>query len=162
MEFRQKIEPLIVQNCATSNCHGGMSAPGGLQLINPADTDAVHLTNFYILQSYVKKNPNGGVFSGGDEKMIDRTRPPKSLLVQFALPQSIAEYDHPDVANFRPMLKGFNDPRYRLLTDWIGKSLVAVEPNYGIKFKLPGAPAASQPAPATTQAATQPTTRRGT
>jgi hypothetical protein len=101
-------------------------------------------------------------------RMIDRQAPERSLLLQYAMPGSIAEYDHPDVPNYRPVLRGPTDVRYRQILSWIGHSLQPVEPKYGIDFKTPGAttnPAATQTAtapapsgPAPAETATRPAT----
>jgi hypothetical protein len=69
-----------------------------------------------------------------------------SLLIQYSLPGSISEYDHPDLRDYHPPLRSKSDPRYRQLTDWIGSTLKAVDPRYTFE------PATTAPA---SQAATQ-------
>jgi hypothetical protein len=148
MEFRRVIEPLVLKNCATSNCHGGPAPAGGFMLYNVNEADpSPHYTNFYILQSYTKKSEKAaGIFEGGDLKMLNRTQPSNSLLVQYALPQNIAEHDHPEVGGYKGIVRNQQDPRYKQLVDWLGTTLKAVEPQYTIKLKMPGA--ATQPATA--------------
>jgi hypothetical protein len=149
-EFRRSVEPLVLKNCATSNFHGGPAPAGGFILYNIADADpASHYTNFFILQSYTKMTKQkSGVFEPGEVKMINRTQPSASLLAQYSLPQSVSEYDHPEVANYKGIVRNQDDPRYRQIVDWLGTTLKAVEPQYTIKLKMP----ATQPAPATAPA----------
>jgi hypothetical protein len=136
-------------------------------LVTPAESELAGYTNFYILQNYTKAvKADSGVFGKGDLRMIDRQQPERSILLQYALPGAIAEYDHPDVNGYRPAVRGLNDPRYHQILDWIGSSLKAEDPNYGIDYPVQGSTsAASQPAssPAmpTTQPAMTPAPERG-
>jgi tetratricopeptide (TPR) repeat protein len=150
LEYRRTVQPYVLQNCATSQCHGGTNG-GSLILFNPADSDQATYTNFYILQSYAKKGAtSGGPFSSGKLMLIDRTQPIKSLLLQYSVPQQISDYDHPQVTGYRPPLRSLTDPRFVPLFNWIHDSLASVA-NYGINYTAPGA--ATHPA---TQEATQP------
>jgi hypothetical protein len=90
--------------------------------------------------------------------MIDRQQPDRSMLLQYALPGAIAEYDHPDVPGYKPAFRGQNDPRYRQVLDWLGKTLKAQDPNYGIDYVVPGS-TSSATQPTSTPAATQPATQ---
>ena len=151
MEFRRNVQPFVLNNCATSGCHGTIQ-PAKLSLITPGDSEAAMYTNFYTLQTYIKKIQNAGdnVFGRGELRMIDRQGPGQSLLVQYGLPPAIAEFDHPDVPGYRAPFRGVNDQRYQLVLRWIGESLVPVPPDYGFT-------AGPQPA-TTTQAAPAPAT----
>jgi len=157
-EFKTRIQPTILPNCATSGCHGG-TPRGGFMLYSPADTDAVTYTNFYILTQYAKKvdssnpaAPDSGAFGGpAQRKMLDRLQPAQSLLAQFALPAGDSQYNHPAVAGFRPLFLNKNDARYRTLINWLGTVLVNVQPDYGIQYELPNA--ATQPAATQSNAA---------
>jgi hypothetical protein len=128
-------------------------------LFNPADNEPAAYTNFYILQQHVKQAPQQpGPFGRGELRMIDRARPDQSLLVQYMLPPTIAEHDHPQVPGYRPIVRGREDPVYLRTIDWIGKSLEPVEPDYGIDYRPPVGrattePAATQPAEAQQQQA---------
>ena len=53
-EYKRRVQPLVLSQCATSGCHGG-SAGGDFVLHSPADSDAVAYTNFYILQQYQRR-----------------------------------------------------------------------------------------------------------
>jgi hypothetical protein len=167
LAFRQRVQPTVLQNCATSGCHGARN-PKKFSLIEPGDSDAATYTNFYILQKYSRHMESGGdksVFGRGDLRMLDRQHPEQSMLVQYALPGSQAEYPHPDVPGFKPVFKGKTDPKYLALVDWIGKQLQPVDPDYGIDYPIPGqsdaVAAASQPAssPASAPTPPPPTTR---
>jgi hypothetical protein len=152
LAFRQRIQPLVLQNCATSGCHGARN-PKKFALVDPAESDAATYTNFYILQKYTKHmaSSDKSVFSRGDLRMIDRQHPEQSMLLQYALPGSQAEFPHPDVPGYKPVFHGKTDPRYIMLHDWLGKVLKSVDPDYGIDFPIPGVSdiaAASQPATA--------------
>ena len=97
---------------------------GGFLLFNPADNDATAYTNFYILQQHVKQAPQqAGPFGRGELRMLDRARPEQSLLVQYLLPPTIAEHDHPHVAGYRAFFPNREDARYRRMIDWIGETL---------------------------------------
>ncbi|HEX8522502.1 MAG TPA: hypothetical protein VF669_09625 [Tepidisphaeraceae bacterium] len=155
MVYRRAVQPYVLQNCSTSQCHGG---PGGgkLVLFNPADSDQATYTNFFIMQAYNKKaQAASGIFGTGELQMIDRMNPARSLLLQYSIPQNVSEYDHPQVAGYRPPLRGQDDLRYRQLFAWVHDSINPGldVPNYGINFPTPGG--STQPA---TNAASQPAT----
>lgn len=145
LEFRNFIQPMVLQNCATSQCH----APGnstGFTLYSER-SDAATYTNFYIMQQYGKRlEAPGSPFGSGPavRKMIDRNQPQMSLLAQYGLPTDIAEVDHPQATGWRPMFRDIRDPRYQQSIDWM-RSLRPIEPEYGIDYPLPGKPT-SQPA----------------
>jgi hypothetical protein len=150
-EYRRLVQPYVLQNCATSQCHGGANG-GRLQLINPAESDGATYTNFYVLQSITKKAPSSGkVFSKGELDVIDRMQPARSLLLEYSIPTNLAEHTHPDVQGYHPPLRGTDDPRYRAMSAWISNSL-RPDAKYGIDYR----PATSRPT--TTQATTEPTT----
>jgi hypothetical protein len=164
MIYRRTIQPYVLPNCATSQCHGGNNA-GSLVLSNPADSDQATYTNFFILQAYTRKAGGGsGVFGKGEMKIVDRTQPGKSLILQYSIPTDIAEFDHPEVPGYRPALRGPEDLKYRQILSWIHDSLNPSldQPNYGINFHVPGASTRSTTAPATQPATTTATTESTT
>lgn len=163
LEYRRFVQPMVLQNCATSGCHGG-PAGGKLILFNSGEAaDAVAYTNFYILQSYAKTlSAPGNAFGAGpaQRKLIDRTQPEMSLLAQYGLPAAKSDIDHPQAAGYRPIFRSRDDARYKQLIAWMRDSLRPVEPNYGIEYTPPGAtpPGATPPGEAPTlPPATQPT-----
>jgi hypothetical protein len=167
LQYRMRVQPVVVQNCAVANCHAPGSTKSKFQLVVPADSDAATYTNFYLLSTYQKRaNPQSdAVFGSGDARMIDRAQPARSIVLQYGLPGAIAESDHPDVAGFRPPFRGVNDAKYVSILNWISQTLVPVDPDYGFSFGAAATqPATTQSAPAETQTpgvrpATRPMTR---
>jgi hypothetical protein len=153
-EFK-RVQPMILNGCASSACHGGASG-GGLILFSPADSDAPAYTNFYILQKYSKKlsDAPAGMFGGGAQRLIDRGHGDDSLLANYGLPTAIATHDHPPVGGrlVQPIFRGKDDPRYQQLVRWMNESLKRDEPDYGIDFPIPSPPKSPATQPATTQA----------
>jgi hypothetical protein len=145
-DYRRKVQPAVLAGCATSNCHGGSSVHGKFFLYAPApaDNDPVTFTNFYILAT-------SGTKAG---RLIDRTSPNKSLLLQYALPATVADTAHANSAKapWKGIFTGKDDPRYKAMASWINDSLVATEPTYNVNFVL-----IKEVSPAT-QPATQPST----
>jgi len=133
--FRNSVHPWVLQNCATSACHGGEKA-GKFRLYRPPGqpTEAAIYTNFYILSMYT--TADGG-------RLLDRDQPEKSELLQYALPKLIAAKAHPGTMD----VHRFGDAtavEYRNGTNWI-KSLAFPQPNYGIVYELPGSSDAPGP-----------------
>ena len=142
VEFRRSVQPIILNGCASSGCHGGPNPSTSFALVTPADNETATATNFYLLMTASRRldagaaTGDGGIFGGAsDVRMIDRGRGAKSLLVQYALPAEIAEFDHPPVQNFRPIFQNLSDPRARAVVDWID-SLAPITPDYGFTFTL--------------------------
>jgi tetratricopeptide (TPR) repeat protein len=145
-EYRTTIQPIVLNGCATSNCHGG---PKGADFIlyNPADNDQAVYTNLYILLRYKMKTnePASGVFGSSQRKMVDRGQGARSILVQYGLPVDVAELDHPIVAGYDGVFRTMQDLRMKQVADWMDHSLKQPDPDYGdIKFAPPKA-ASSQP-----------------
>lgn len=149
-QYRRNVQPFVVQNCATSACHGGGSAK--FNLVVPADSESAGYTNFYTLSRYTMalKQQGEAVFGHGEAKIIDRARPEASLLLQYSVPVAVAEQKHPEAAGYKPALRGVTDGRYGTVLNWIGRSIQPVEPDYGIDV------AAATTQPATTQPAAKP------
>jgi hypothetical protein len=125
MEFRTHVYTMVLGGCALSGCHnaatpaGATSRAAGFALFTGSESPAATYTNFYLLQSYVAAGRNGAP----QRQMIDRPYPEKSLLVQYGLPQAIADFPHPPVPDFVPIFSGRNDPRYESVMRWIGEVL---------------------------------------
>ncbi len=96
----------IVNNCATSRCHGGKDA-GRLFLHNRNYKDEnVRATNLLILlRSSIDGRP-----------LVDPDQPTDSLVYQYALPRTEARRPHPEVRGWSPV---FNAGRRRLQEDFI-------------------------------------------
>jgi hypothetical protein len=131
-EYRTKIQPLVLNGCATVGCHGGppgTAGPGGLFLYNPPENEAATYTNFFLLDTYSNKHG----------KMIDRTYPDRSLVCEYALPAGTTDVVHPEVPKgtaWKGIVTGKEDPRYKLILSWVRDALVAAEPKYNITFSL--------------------------
>jgi hypothetical protein len=151
-QFHRRIEPRILVGCASAGCHGDAATSGDFYLYHDAQTTPQWFTNFYILQMYqLKIGSEPSVWGKGtlQRDMIDRAHPSESILLQFALPRAMAQVPHPDVNGWRPLFTGTGDPSYQEWLNWIGQSLVPLDPNYGFTFALPtGLPPATQPAAA--------------
>jgi hypothetical protein len=130
-DYRRMVQPRVLNNCATAGCHGAKGAGDFMLYTNNPEREEVAYTNFYILQTYASKN--------GEHLMIDRTYPDRSLLAQYALNPDSAEIDHPQIKGqaYKAMAANKSAPAYVTLVNWM-RELRAGEPNYGIKYDLPG------------------------
>jgi hypothetical protein len=159
-EFKTRILPQIRVGCASSGCHGGDNG-GGFFLYNSPDAPAVWYTDFYILQNFQQTSPGVIGAAGGNKsdsvlRMIDRTHPTDSLLLQYGLPQAVATHPHPKSAKWRPIFSSDRDAGYVAFLKWIGTDLRPLDPDYGIKFVPPiSKTEAAQPTPATMPATNQ-------
>jgi tetratricopeptide (TPR) repeat protein len=139
LAFRTAVEPYILQNCATSACHGGDKA-GNFHLLRPGGSslDQVIYTNFYIMSQYSTKD-------GG--KVIDRDEPDLSLFLQYGLPKTVAHFAHPGKVEIKPHFGDKSAPEYQVMVNWV-KSLAFPRPNYGVVYEIPGMTPAPETAPA--------------
>jgi hypothetical protein len=130
--YRQKVQPVMMQGCATAGCHSGQTG-GSFVMVNTAtDSEPTAYTNFYILTQYRQKVGKSNV------GMIERTTPQKSLLLQYGLPPENADPKHPDVPNYRPIFRTPNDPRFQIIATWLGEQLTVPAPDYSsIKYDIP-------------------------
>lgn len=149
MVYKQRVQPVVLAGCATAGCHGTAGA-GDLMLFPRAEaSEAATYTNFLILQRYTKAvegDGGSGIFSGGagQQRMIDRTRPQQSLLVQYMLPRGVADLPHPEVPGYNGVVRNASDQRIGQILAWI-RGLAPFDPNYPIDYTPPGA-ASTQPA----------------
>jgi tetratricopeptide (TPR) repeat protein len=134
LTFKQRIQPMLLQGCATSNCHAvGSPNAGRFVLHAPADNEAVTYTNFYYLTQFrtgVDTTRPKSPFQQSTLKAIDRVQPRDSLVLHFALPRDIAEFDHPEVPNWNNIYRNTQDLRYQQMLSWIGDVLLPVEADY--------------------------------
>lgn len=151
-EFRRLVQPLLLNGCAASGCHGPVNPAGRFVVVSPADTEAATYTNFYLLMTEARllesTPPAGGIFGGAAEvRMVERSagRASRSLLLQYMLSPEVAEFDHPQVQGYQPLFQSMSDPRARSIVAWIN-ALHPKIPEYGFRF-VPG------------QGVTQPTTQ---
>lgn len=147
-EFRKTILPVMLNSCATVNCHGN-SAAGGVQFITPAASDVEAYTNFYLLTQLGKGvgSEGGGFFGGSSErKMIERGQGDRSVLANYMLPHDQAEVPHPEVQGYAFVFRSKDDPKYKQLVKWMNESLKSPAPDYGIDYDIPKINPSTQPA----------------
>lgn len=128
IEFRNRVQPYLLQNCATAKCHGSPDPKSnhgyriyGSTTQRPIDAEVY--TNFFILST--KKV--------GQEQLLNRDEPERSLLLQYGLPKKDALIPHPgnvNVSKFRSQ----QDPLFRDIVAW-ARTLAFPISNYGIDFK---------------------------
>jgi hypothetical protein len=156
MNVFRTIQTSMLVACAT--CHASdKPAAGTFALRWPANTDADRYTNFMVLQQYSTKV--------GDRtySMIDRDRPQDSLILQFALPPAVGVPGHPNLANYRGVVKSLSDTRAVRMLDWI-TALNTPAPDYSSielgpspqQPQPPVAPVPAKPTPEMTRPATVP------
>lgn len=138
--YRRQIQPLVVQGCATTGCHG--AAPGGgFMLFTAPENDLTTYTNFYILQSYSRESGDqGGVFTRPMAyRLIARGQGDRSLIANYGLPPQLSDMDHPPVRGrpIQPIFRNKEDLRYQVLVDWMNLWLHPFEPDYGILYTPP-------------------------
>lgn len=126
-EFRARVWPMLVQGCARADCHGGGEKPkGGLRLFTIAGNNIrADYTNFVILSTYEKDG----------KKLLDRSFPESSLVLQFGLPPEVAKTPHP-----RPIPQIFPAPtstKYKTVFDWVSGLSGPSTPNYRLQWKAP-------------------------
>jgi hypothetical protein len=126
--FRERVHNAwLINNCATSGCHGGIDA-GRFFLHNRNHKKSqVRYTNLLILErtSLPDLPP-----------LIDWERPLESLIVQYGLPRTQARHKHPDVKGWKPV---FSSANARLLDDferWV-KSMYRPRPEYPVDYRPP-------------------------
>lgn len=126
-QFRRTVNPqYIARYFAPTFGHGQID---GLVLFNDRpDDEAEAYTNFYLLTQ----------FSHNGARMIDRTSPESSLLLQWGLERDSAKFPAPDIEGWRPQFRTTNDPDFRRYVQWI-ETMFQGDPPYGITYP-PSAP----------------------
>ena len=88
----------------------------------------------------------------GSPALVTMMRPMSAKRVVIYIPDALLDalnratlaspHSRSDIicAALERFLRGMNDPKYRQVLDWIGKSLKPVDPEYGIDFPVPGSP----------------------
>jgi hypothetical protein len=125
LEYKTKVNPVFLQSCGLSGCHGGTKG-GDFGLYTGDSTPAVY-TNFYIIFKYSK------TIDGIRYLAMDREVPDHSLLLQFGLAHTEAKIPHPKVKDWKPRFKSVDDPAYATIYNWMTKSLSVMQPDYGIQ-----------------------------
>lgn len=137
--FRERVHNAwLINNCATSGCHGGIDA-GRFFLHNRNHKKSqVRYTNLLILErTRLPDLP----------PLIDWERPLESLIVQYGLPRTQARHKHPDIKGWKPV---FSSANARLLDDfekWV-KSMYRPRPEYPVDYRPPELDSIDAPEPA--------------
>ena len=152
--FRRDANSLVLQGCATSACHGGNNASSAkFAMIMPGTDPASVYTNFYVLQTAEVNAPAASTPTAGTGNtsppavgyMFDHARPDMSLVLQYGLAETSAQFKHPRVRGYNGIYpRGREDPKYKAVLSYL-KSMSSVQPNYGIDFKLHRKGATTQP-----------------
>ena len=140
--FKDRVHrSLIINSCATSECHAKPGA-GRLRLIrNDRFSDETIYTNFLILERF--KLADG-------TPMINYENPGSSPLLQMALDRDISTNPHPPVPGpggrgdlWRATMRSMDDRRFDDTVRWI-QAMYQPRPDYPIELALPAeeAPAA--------------------
>lgn len=127
-QFRRRVHNgWLLQNCATSRCHGG-SDSGRFFLHRQRHKDErVAYTNLLILER-LELNFQWPLINYDDPQM--------SLIIQHGLPRDVARLPHPDVAGWRPVFSRANRRMLDSTLDWIG-SMMQPRPEYPVQYTPP-------------------------
>lgn len=124
-KFRDQVHSAwLINNCATTRCHGG-SAAGRLLLTNRRpNADQSVYTNFLIVDQF--KTSEG-------RPLINWGEPDRSALLQMGLPKDDALVPHPDVKGWTPVFRSRDDRRFRQAVEWM-QMMYRPRPDYGIEY----------------------------
>jgi hypothetical protein len=126
--FRQRVHNTwLMNNCATSRCHGGVHA-GRLFLYNRGYKDErVRYTNLLILER---------LDLGGEWPLINYDNPEMSLILQHGLPRDQARLPHPDVKGWKPVFRQSSPRMWLDALTWI-RSMMQPRPDYPVEYDPP-------------------------
>ncbi|MFM8641620.1 MAG: hypothetical protein ACKOEP_02120 [Phycisphaerales bacterium] len=133
--FRTRVHnSWLTANCATSRCHGGLHAGKFFLHTGNAKDQRIRYTNLLALLD----------FEVDGKKVVDFEDPPSSLLVQYAMPRTMARYPHPQVNGWKPV---FSKSTPQLLNDtleWI-RGMYRPRPEYPVEYRRPDLNAPDRP-----------------
>jgi hypothetical protein len=126
--FRQRVHNVwLMNNCATSRCHGGTDA-GRFFLHRRNYKDArVRYTNLLILER-LELDP--------EWPLVNYERPMDSLIIQHGLARSQAVKPHPPVSGWRPVFRRRTDRAVTSTIRWI-ESMMQPRIDYPVEFEPP-------------------------
>lgn len=136
-KFRDQVHSAwLVNNCATTRCHGG-SAAGRLLLTNrrPNADDRMY-TNFLVIDRF--RTTEG-------RPLINWSEPERSILLQMGLPRDDAITPHPDVKGWSPAFRTRDDRRFRQAVEWM-RMMYRPRPDYGVEYPAKEHPGQGEPA----------------
>lgn len=123
--FRLRVhDTWLLNNCATSGCHGGPNA-GDLYLHRASyANERARYTNFLILER-LAVDP--------EWPLINYENPEMSLIIQYGLPRDLARLPHPEVRGWAPIFGRPNDRMKDETIRWIN-AMMRPRPAYPIEF----------------------------
>ena len=126
--FRLRVhDTWLMNNCATSRCHGGVRA-GRLFLHRRHYKDErVRYTNLLILER---------LDLDSRWPLINYDQPNMSLIIQHGLPRTEARLPHPDVKGWRPVLGRGRQRLREAAVRWI-QSMMQPRPEYPVDYEPP-------------------------
>jgi hypothetical protein len=125
-DFRQRIWPIIASSCATASCHGSGDPKGGLRLFSVGGrNDRIDDTNFALFDGFVSRG----------RRMVDRSTPDVSLILQFMLPEDLAQFRHP--VPIQPAVGRRAEAKYVTMLEWIRSLHKPPHPDYRLSYKPP-------------------------
>jgi hypothetical protein len=134
--FRQRVhDTWLMNNCATSRCHGGLRA-GRLFLHRLRHKDErVRFTNLLILHR---------LDLDSRWPLVNYEEPIMSRIIQFGLPRGEARLPHPDVPGWRPAFRPGADRMKQDALAWIEAMMLAwieammhPRPRYPVDYEPP-------------------------
>lgn len=145
-QFRQYVhDAWLINNCATSRCHGGLEAGRFFLHERNYKSERVRYTNLLILDRLQLDD---------QYPLVNYEDPMMSLVIQYALPRPVARKPHPDVRGWKPVFTRGNTHMLDESIKWI-QQMYQPRPEYPVKFDPPviGAPTAQAPPDAKPSAA---------
>ncbi|MEE8154194.1 MAG: hypothetical protein V3T53_04435 [Phycisphaerales bacterium] len=126
--FRRRVhDSWLMNNCATSRCHGGVHA-GRFFLHGKAHKDdRVRYTNLLILER-LDLDPQW--------PLINYDEPMMSLIIQYALPRTLARKPHPAVPGWKPVFTRSNQRLLQGTIQWI-EAMLQPRPDYPVRYEPP-------------------------
>jgi hypothetical protein len=120
-DFRSQIWPILQNNCAKANCHGGPTPNGELKFFAiPGVNSRADYTNFLIVSGWRK----------GKNRLLDRQDIEASLILQYGLNPKVAQKKHP--FEIPPVFTGIRSANYRRVYQWMASLKKPLAPNYHI------------------------------
>jgi hypothetical protein len=125
--FRTRVHnSWMIPNCATSRCHGGVQAGKFFLYTGKAKDARIRYTNMITLLN----------FEVDGKKVVDFDTPADSLLIQYAMPRSMARNPHPDVKGWKPVFSQGTPQLLQDTVEWI-RGMYQPRPEYPIQYKAP-------------------------
>ena len=129
--FERKVLPIVLEGCATATCHGTHGRARWRLYSDRVRSKNMVYTNYLIMHELTL----------GQERLIDRDLPDRSLVLVYGLPEATTGPDHPSnhPQPIDPPFRNPKDRKYLEVLDWI-ESLALPTPDYGIVLEPPNSP----------------------